>query len=104
MVQHQVGATNLTSALEKFRKLDPLAFKCIEDPVETNNWLKEIERLFRAIEVSDEQRVILAVFVLKGDALEWWESIERTHGREVITWQHFVELFRKSYSPNSLMV
>ncbi|XP_023873788.1 uncharacterized protein LOC111986395 [Quercus suber] len=50
MVQHQVGATNLTSALEKFRKLDPLAFKCIEDPVETNNWLKEIERLFRAIE------------------------------------------------------
>ena len=44
------------------------------------------------MEVGDEQRVIL-VFILKGVALEWWESIERTHGREVITWKHFVELF-----------
>ncbi|XP_075665632.1 uncharacterized protein LOC142635336 [Castanea sativa] len=56
------------------------------------------------MEVSVEQRVILAVFVLKSDALEWWEAIERTHGREVITWQHFVELFRKRYVPDSLMV
>ena len=86
LVQHQVGATNPTSALEKFRKLDPLAFKGTKDPIEVDNWLKEIEMPFRAMEVSDEQRVILAVFVLKGDALEWWESTERTHGREVITW------------------
>ena len=55
------------------------------------------------MEVSDKQRVILDVFVLKGDALEWWESTERTHGREVITWQHFVELFHKRYFPDSLM-
>nr|POE75026.1 hypothetical protein CFP56_15814 [Quercus suber] len=68
IVQHQVGATNPTSALEKFRKLDPPAFKGTKDPIEANNWLKEIERLFRAMEVSDEQRVILAVFALKGDA------------------------------------
>ena len=54
IVQHQVGATNPTSALEKFRKLDLPAFKGIKDPIEANNWLKEIERLFRAMEVSDE--------------------------------------------------
>ena len=104
IVQHQVGATNPTSALEKFRKLDPPTFKSTKDPIEADNWLKEIERLFRAMEVSDGQRVILAVFVLKGDALEWWESIERTHGREVITWKHFIELFRRRYFPDSLMV
>ena len=86
IVQHQVGATNPTSALEKFRKLDPPIFKGTKDPIETNNWLKEIERLFRATEFSDEQQVILAIFVLKGDALEWWESTKRTHGREAITW------------------
>ena len=56
------------------------------------------------MEVSEEQQVILVVFVLKGDALEWWESKKRTHGREVITWQHFVRLFRKRYFPDSLMV
>ena len=75
-----------------------------KDPIEANNWLKELERLFRAMEVRDKQRVIFAVFVFKGDALEWWESTVRTHGREVITWQHFVGLFRKRYFPDSLMV
>ena len=30
--------------------------------------------------------------------------MERTHEREVITWQHFVGLFHKSYFPNSMMV
>ncbi|XP_065628880.1 uncharacterized protein LOC136067247 [Quercus suber] len=104
IVQHQVGATNLTSPLEKFRKLEPPALKGTKDLVEADNWLKEIERLFRAMEVSDEQRVILTVFVLKGDALEWWESTKRTHAREVITWQHFVELFHKRYFLDSLMV
>ena len=56
------------------------------------------------MEVSDEQQIILAIFVLKGDALEWWESTERTHEREVITWKHFIELFRRRYFPDSLMV
>ena len=71
IVQNQEGATNSTSALEKFKKLDPSAFKGTKDPIEADNWLKEIESLFKAMEVSDEQRVILAIFVLKGDALEW---------------------------------
>ena len=65
LVQHQVGATNPTSALEKFRKLDPLAFKGTKDPIKAGNWLKEIEMLFRAMEVSDEQRVILAFFCIE---------------------------------------
>ena len=64
IVQHQVGATNPTCALEKFRKLDPPTFKGTKDPIEADNWLKEIEMLFRAMEVSDEQRVILAFFFL----------------------------------------
>ena len=81
LVQHQVGATNPTSALEKFRKLDPHTFKGTKDPIKANNWLKELERLFKARKVSDEQRVILAIFVLKGDALEWW-SPKKGHMRE----------------------
>ena len=75
-----------------------------KDPIEANKWLKELERLFRAIEVSEEQQVILVVFVLKGDALKWWESTERTHEREVITCQHYFELFCKRYFSISLMV
>uniref|UniRef100_A0A2N9GFR5 CCHC-type domain-containing protein n=1 Tax=Fagus sylvatica TaxID=28930 RepID=A0A2N9GFR5_FAGSY len=102
VVQHQVGATNPMSALEKFRKLDPPSFKGSKDPLEADNWLKELDRLFKAMNVRDEQRVTLAVFMLKGDALEWWESTERTHEGGVVSWQQFVDLFRKRYFPDSL--
>ena len=102
VVQHQVGATNPMSTLEKFRKLDPPSFKGSKDPLEADNWLKELDRLFKAMNVRDEQRVTLAVFMLKGDALEWWESTERTHEGGVVSWQQFVDLFRKRYFPDSL--
>uniref|UniRef100_A0A2N9G096 Retrotransposon gag domain-containing protein n=1 Tax=Fagus sylvatica TaxID=28930 RepID=A0A2N9G096_FAGSY len=102
VVQHQVGATNPMSSLEKFRKLDPPSFKGSKDPLEADNWLKELERLFKAMNVRDEQQVTLAVFVLKGDTLEWWESTERTHEGGVVSWQQFVDLFRKRYFPDSL--
>jgi hypothetical protein len=102
VVQHQVGATNPMSALEKFRKLDPPSFKGSKDPLEADNWLKELDRLFKVMNVRDEQRVTLAVFMLKGDALEWWESTERTHEGGVVSWQQFVDLFRKRYFPDSL--
>ncbi|GMY25234.1 Cellular nucleic acid-binding protein [Fagus crenata] len=102
VVQHQVGATNPMSALEKFRKLDPPSFKGSKDPLEADNWLKELDRLFKAMNVRDEQRVTLAVFMLKGDALEWWESTERTHEGGFVSWQQFVDLFRKRYFPDSL--
>ena len=38
-MQHQVGATNPTSALEKFRKLDPPTFKGTKDPIKVDNCL-----------------------------------------------------------------
>uniref|UniRef100_A0A2N9GSP6 Reverse transcriptase domain-containing protein n=1 Tax=Fagus sylvatica TaxID=28930 RepID=A0A2N9GSP6_FAGSY len=90
------------SALEKFRKLDPPSFKGSKDPLEADNWLKELDRLFKAMNVRDEKRVTLAVFMLKGDALEWWESTERIHEGGVVSWQQFVDLFRKMYFPDSL--
>ena len=68
-------------ALEKFRKLDPPSFKGSKDPLEVDNWLNELDRLFKAMNVRDEQRVTLAIFMLKGDALEWW-NLQRGHKRE----------------------
>ncbi len=55
VVQHHVGATNPMSTLEKFRKLDPPSFKGSKDPLEADNWLKELDRLFKAMNVRDEQ-------------------------------------------------
>ena len=40
--------------------------------------------------------------MLTGDALEWWESTERTHEGGVVSWQQFVDLFQKRYFLDSL--
>uniref|UniRef100_A0A2N9HUA0 CCHC-type domain-containing protein n=1 Tax=Fagus sylvatica TaxID=28930 RepID=A0A2N9HUA0_FAGSY len=60
----------LQTIIQAIGKLDPPSFKGSKDPLEADNWLKELDRLFKAMNVRDEQRVTLAIFMLKGDALE----------------------------------
>ncbi|KAG5566802.1 hypothetical protein RHGRI_002370 [Rhododendron griersonianum] len=59
--------------------------------------------------VTDEQKVTLATFTLKGQALIWWEAIQRLLSAslpdvqppvpQVITWSRFVKAFSDCYCP-----
>ena len=94
-----------TVLLEKFKRLHPTEFEGTIDPSAADAWLKGVERVFRILEVPDEQKLRLAAFSLAGDALVWWENTERIHttpvqGTELqpITWELFIREFRaKNY-------
>ena len=58
-----------TMLLEKFKRLHPSEFKGTIDPSAADAWLKGVERVFRILEVPDEQKLRLASFSLSGDAL-----------------------------------
>ena len=66
-----VGNTGL---LEKFKKLHPTEFAGTVDPSVADEWLKGVERVFRILEVEEEQKLRLATFSLAGEALVWWET------------------------------
>ncbi|MQL94246.1 hypothetical protein Taro_026901 [Colocasia esculenta] len=68
------------------------------DPDEVENWIKDIERIFRAIRCSEEDKICLTTFQLDRDARAWWEAIESTlEDPDQIVLEEFVELFNEQY-------
>ncbi|XP_031394177.1 uncharacterized protein LOC116205681 [Punica granatum] len=81
---------------ERFRKYGPSSFSGSADPIEAENWIAGMERIFSIMEVSDTQRVALATFMLEGDAQYWWEATQRRldpNSSHVITWAEFTQAF-----------
>ena len=61
--------------------------------------------------VAEDKKVLLAYYNLDGDALYWWEAIEKElllaepnveqNGRREISWETFVKNFNDRYCPES---
>ena len=66
-------------------------------------WLKKLNDIFEVMEVTEEHKLSLATFMLKGEAWNWWEAMRRmmtAHpGGVPITWQQFMEIFNDQYFP-----
>ncbi|KAH7846338.1 hypothetical protein Vadar_012677 [Vaccinium darrowii] len=109
--QQATTAGSGTGLLEKFKKLFTTEFEGSIHPVDAENWLKGVERVLVAMAVTDEQRVTLATFSLKGEALVWWEAIQRQLTAplpgvqppvpQVVTWERFVKAFNDQYFPEA---
>ncbi|XP_031375536.1 uncharacterized protein LOC116190006 [Punica granatum] len=89
---------------ERFRKYGPSNISGSADPIEAENWITGMERIFSIMEVSDTQRVALASFMLEGDAQYWWEATQRRldpNSLHAITWFEFTQAFYNKYFPAS---
>ncbi|KAH7865082.1 hypothetical protein Vadar_001991 [Vaccinium darrowii] len=100
-----------TGLLERFKKLFTVEFERTVSPGDAEEWLKAVERVLDAMEVTDTQRVTLATFSLKGEARNWWEALKRQliaplpgvkpAVPQVVTWERFVKGFNDQYCPKS---
>ncbi|KAH7842109.1 hypothetical protein Vadar_001570 [Vaccinium darrowii] len=100
-----------TGLLERFKKLFTVEFEGTVSPSDAEEWLKAVERVLDAMEVTDTQRVTLATFTLKGEARNWWEALKRQLTAplpgvepavpQVVTWERFVKGFNDQYCPES---
>jgi hypothetical protein len=86
--------------LRQFLRLKPPAFHGSANPLEAEDWLTEVEKIFDAIHCPDEKKVTFATFMLQGGAFDWWgvHKNKYTEG-SVITWKIFKEEFYKKYFP-----
>ena len=89
----------------EFRKQNPPSFDREPDPMAEENWLLKIEKLLRALECIDAQKVMYATFALWGSADRWWLSTEQLLKMELgrdtpINWEKFKEVFNGTYFPN----
>ncbi|XP_057508542.1 uncharacterized protein LOC130791418 [Actinidia eriantha] len=89
-----------TTLHEQFMKLNPPEFMGAIDPLVAEEWLKKLDTIFEVMEVTNEQKLTLAIFMLRGEARNWWESMRRMQLEGVpISWQRFVEIFNDQYFP-----
>ncbi|MQM05786.1 hypothetical protein Taro_038606 [Colocasia esculenta] len=86
--------------MERFKRMIPPFFKGESDPILAESWLRETEKIFRAIRCAEEEMVTLATYMLQERANVWWSSVLRTQfddGARKVAWAEFVRLFRAKY-------
>ncbi|MQM15692.1 hypothetical protein Taro_048646 [Colocasia esculenta] len=102
--QQDVGGERIfgASLLEKFKKMGPPAFKGSSQPEIVEGWVREIEKIFKAIRCEEEDKVTLATYMLQDRADEWWQSAMRNAFRnreDNISWGEFLKELYEKYTP-----
>jgi hypothetical protein len=89
---------------EAFLRNHPPTFKGRYDPDGAQTWLKEIERVFRVMQCTDDQKVRFGTHMLAEEADDWWVSTQTTLEQEdeVITWAVFRREFLNRYFPEDV--
>jgi hypothetical protein len=93
-----------THKIEDFHRLHPPRFGGSDNPLEADDWLREIEIKLEVVHASERDNVLLAVQQLTGPALAWWQSYKEINPEaRTMIWDDFVKLFREHHIPNSVM-
>jgi hypothetical protein len=76
-------------------------FKGGYDPDGSQKWLEGVERIFRDMRCTEEQKVTLGTFVLHEEVEYWWRSTSQRLGvgNVVMTWENFKGEFLVKYFP-----
>ncbi|XP_019107893.1 uncharacterized protein LOC109136342 [Beta vulgaris subsp. vulgaris] len=73
------------------------------DPVKLENWFRDFEKLFDAIQCPDNRKVAIAAYYLKGEADFWWSQHKETlMARPDFDWKTFGVAMKEKFYPNFL--
>ncbi|XP_057950959.1 uncharacterized protein LOC131145790 [Malania oleifera] len=87
--------------IEKFTKMNPLAFSRETDPAIVKNWMQKINKILTVLHYINEMRVLYATYKLTGEAERWWMATRLLEVQRPIpvamTWSRFREVFLDKY-------
>jgi hypothetical protein len=100
----QHTAPSYTHKIMDFHRLHPPKFGGSDNPLEVDDWLREIEIKLEVVHANDRDKVLLVVQQLTGPTLAWWQSYKEINPEaRTMIWDDFVKLFREHHIPNSVM-
>jgi hypothetical protein len=92
------------SIIADFHRLQPPKFGGSDNPIEADDWLREIEMKLEVVHADDRDKVLLAVHQLRGQALAWWQSYREVNEDAVVMgWANFVKIFREQHIASIMM-
>nr|GEX34231.1 hypothetical protein [Tanacetum cinerariifolium] len=91
--------------LERFNKQKPRSFEKATAPVDAENWISYMEKIFDVMGCEDAFKTRLVVYKFEGNALAWWKAYKQAKGGDVwlitVTWAEFKKLFFLQFFPRA---
>ncbi|XP_057808695.1 uncharacterized protein LOC131023168 [Salvia miltiorrhiza] len=101
---HQPQAEGGNGVVAQFRSMAPPILRGNEGPLGTEEWMRQMERIFNYMRCRDDLKVTCAAFQLTDDAGHWWESETAALTEEQMratTWRTFKEKVMGKYFPRA---
>ena len=80
LTQHMASSgsgKSRSSSYSDFLGLKPPTFQGTTNPAVAEEWIKKIEQIFQIMcrDISEEEKVDYATFMLQGEAQKWWKAL-----------------------------
>ncbi|MQL89390.1 hypothetical protein Taro_021962, partial [Colocasia esculenta] len=76
------------SIMEQFKRMSPPSFKGESDPLLVESWMREIEKILRAIRCAEDDKVTLATYMLQeGEMEQYLEEKKASQKRHAAPFQ-----------------
>src|SRR4051812_42841028 len=100
----QLPNHNAPITLQEFVRLNPSVFHSSANPMDADDWLREIAVQMESTVVAPDCYVTFARYHLRGPAAQWWESHRLAlPGGTVTSWPEFQIAFGAWHIPQELM-
>jgi len=95
---------NARVTIRDFLALNPPTFQPTEEPLDADDWLREVNHVLTVGSVAEVDKVSFATHLLKGESAAWWENLQEMRGHDDrITWAEFRLAFKRHHVPEGLM-
>jgi hypothetical protein len=92
--QHQVPPPPPRDKLRDFQHTKLPTFSHSVEPMDTDDWLKTVEKKFQVVQCNNQERMLLASHQLVGPTADWWYAYIEAHEEpDTINWNEFKMAF-----------
>nr|XP_051209488.1 uncharacterized protein LOC127326742 [Lolium perenne] len=91
--------------IRDFLQLNPRSFDSTPEPLDADDWVRDVNRMLNTAGVAPEDKVRFATHLLTGGSAAWRENFleMRPANAPDVTWEEFREAFRSHHIPEGLM-
>jgi hypothetical protein len=87
-----------------FQCTKPPTFSHYVEPMDADDWLKTVEKMFQVVQCNNREKVLLASHQLTGPTADWWDAYVEAHEEpDTINWNEFKMAFRSYHVPQGVI-
>ena len=87
-------------SIERAQKLVANPYDGSGDPEVAWLWLDKVNKIYRVMDFTDDQRVLFSGFLIEDRAKDWWDAVDRRYP-DGMSWDQFQQEFTDRFFPQS---